>query len=363
MKRTTLAVSLMLALALPSLANAAKDEIPLAVANNPHAMGEEIPVIPAQDMEDAKAKARAMRPDRRASTQPTQHNANSTVKSQQSQKQDRTQTTALPANVAASSSINRDPNVMVQPGENVVISIARNQPNRLMTPFKHPVLVTSDLSGGKGGECGEVCARGSVIYVTTDQQKPVTVFISESGREDIAISLTMVPERIAPRQVQLQLPSDVMDTLRIGTDRTGIVGDAQDAKRWERSQPYVDMIRTSFRQVALGEVPQGFSLRRTKTNDKLPFCRQSGLTFDFKNGQVMEGHDMTIFVGTVQNKANDPIEINEMRCGNWNVAAVASYPLKVLRAGQKTEIYVAVKREIKPSSATVRKPLIQRQYR
>lgn len=359
MKEKLSVVALLLAFGLPGTAYAAQDEIPVAIAGKQHA-SEDIPVVPAATLELAKEKTKAqtagLRPDRRNATA-AQTSSKPNLNQPVNEKINLTQKQAR-----ATSVINRESKVLVQPGENAVISIARNQPNRLVTPFKEPVLVTSDLTGGKGNECGEACARGSVIYVTTDQQKPVTVFISEAGREDVAISLTMVPERIAPRQIELILPDEVIETLRVGQSSTVLSGNSDEAMRWERSQPYVDMIRSSFREVALGEVPQGFSLRRTKKNDKVPFCRQSGLEFNFKQGQVLEGHDMTIYVGTVENTYTEAIEINEMRCGNWNVAAVASYPLKVLRPAQKTEIYVAVKREVKRSPSSVRKPLIERQF-
>lgn len=262
---------------------------------------------------------------------------------------------------AAKSVIVRSPVVNVLPGVNVVIPIARNQPNRLLTPFKHPQVLSTDLQGGKGDDCGEACVRGSVLYVSTDQAKPVTAFITERGREDIAISVTMIPERIAPRQVEFLLPKNVMEKLSI-TDVGAVEGSSNQARIWEQSQPYIVTLKESFKAIALGQVPQGFSLRNTKQNDKVPYCRQPGLSFDFKRGQVLEGHNLIVFVGVMKNESSDAIEFNETRCGNWNVAAVTSFPLKVLEKGQQTEVYVAVKREKKPAAGTVRRPLIDRQY-
>ena len=335
---------------------------------------ETIPAIEASKLDQAKRYAYdGVRPDARAAIEKKQvtTETNGSAKTAEKNTVNVAKTTRKPPevkkpeikspSVAQTSVVNRNTRIVVTPGNNVVIPIAQNQPNRLMTPFKNPVLVTADLQGGRGDDCGEACARGRVVYVTTEQTKPVTVFISEEGREDVAISLTMVPERIAPRQVELLLPKEVMETLRVGAG-SAVVGDNDEAKAWERSQPYVDMIRQSFRTIALGEVPQGYSLRRANGKDQLPFCQQTGLKFNFANGQVLEGHDMTVFVGTMKNIGKEPVEFNEMRCGYWNVAAVTSYPLKVLRPKQATEVYVAVKREKQRPAGTVRKPLIDREF-
>lgn len=261
----------------------------------------------------------------------------------------------------AKSVIIRSPRVNVLPGVNVVIPIARNQPNRLLTPFKHPQVLSTDLQGGQGDNCGEACVRGSVLYVSTDQAKPVTAFITEKGREDIAISVTMIPERIAPRQVEFLLPKSVMEKLNI-TDVGAVEGSSNQARVWEQSQPYIDTLKESFKAIALGQVPQGFSLRNAKSSDKLPVCKQHGLSFNFRKGQVLEGHNLMVYVGVVKNDSSASVEFNETRCGNWNVAAVTSFPLKVLDKGDQTEVYVAVKREKKPAAGTVRRPLIDRKF-
>ena len=121
-------------------------------------------------------------------------------------------------------------------------------------------------------------------------------------------------------------------------------------------------MKESFKTIALGQVPQGFSLRNARYSDKLPVCKQHGLKFDFRRGQVLEGHNLLIYVGILKNEAAAPVEFNETRCGAWNVAAVTSFPKKVLDSGEQTEVYVAVKRDVKPAAGTVRRPLIDRKY-
>ena len=187
--------------------------------------------------------------------------------------------------------------------------------------------------------------------------------ITEKNREDIAISVTMIPERIAPRQVELKLPEETMRALASNSGSSMVMGDSDAAQAWEAGQPYVTMLRDTFREVALGNVPQGYTLRSVSRKDQLPRCIQDGLSINFKDGQVLEGHNINVYVGTIENVSDEAIEFIEQECGDWNTAAVTSYPLKVLRPKQVTEVYVAVKREQERPSGTVRKPLVKREFR
>ena len=256
--------------------------------------------------------------------------------------------------------MNENHTIRMRPGENIFIPIAVGHPNRILTPFKHPQVVSTTLtSGSKSGECGEICVRDSVVYISTDKTYPVTAFITEGGREDIALSVTMMPRQVPPREVKLTVPEEVMETLRVGGSSAG---GSRQAAAWEASQPYVETLRTAFRTVALGNVPQGYALRKVKSRDALPVCNHPGLEFDFANGQIVEGHNLSIHVGVMKNVADTPVEFREQRCGGWRIAAVTSWPLKVLKPGQATEVYVAVKREEEKPASTVRKPLIPREY-
>lgn len=261
--------------------------------------------------------------------------------------------------IPASYRLNQSKVIAMKPGENIFVPIAVNHPNRFLTPFKHPQVVSTTLTGGsKKDECGEICIRGNVVYISTEKTFPVTAFITERGREDIALSVTMLPRQVPPREVKLTLPEDVMESLRQGEGKRGI----KEAEVWETSQPYVDTLRSAFRDIAKGEVPQGYVLRKVKGSDPVPTCAHPGLSFDFVKGQILEGYNLNFYVGVIENIADSPVEFREQRCGGWRVAAVTSWPLKVLKPGQKTEVYVAVKREEKTPAESVRKPLIEREY-
>ena len=117
-----------------------------------------------------------------------------------------------------SMAVNNSTRLLMRPGVNQMIPIAMYHPNRIVTPFKHPQVISTTLSGGtKENECGEVCVRGNVVYISTDKNYPVT-----------------------------------------------------QAEAWETSMPFVEMVREGFHLIAKGEVPPGYTLRNVRASDVLP---------------------------------------------------------------------------------------------
>lgn len=172
--------------------------------------------------------------------------------------------------------------------------------------------------------------------------------------------MTMIPQAIPPRQVTLNFPDKVMGELRGNTEAANL----ETVRQWEEGQPYVETIKSAMRMIALGQVSDGYSMRKTVRRDRTPTCKQSGLKFTFRPGLTLEGYNLNFYVGVIENVSDRPVEFMELNCGSWQTAAVASWPLKVLRPGQKTEIYLAAKKgNEEPDVEHVRKPLIQREYR
>ncbi|MFC6674121.1 TraK domain-containing protein [Marinobacterium aestuariivivens] len=252
-----------------------------------------------------------------------------------------------PSSSFSGAQVSQDSVLTMVPGVNQIIPVAIGHPNRIVTPFGNPEVLSTSLTGGQQeGECGEVCIKDNVVYVATDKEHPVTMFITEKGSEAQALSLTMVPRKIPPREVFLKMEGQIM--------AAGLYASPK-AKRWEQSQPYVETIRSVFRKLALGEIPQGYTMTEIPNNVAPPSCEPPGIQVTFKGGQMLMGHSLSVFVGIAENVSGDAREFQEATCGNWDVAAVTTWPLKVLEPGQKTEVYVA-RKQIRSKAPTSKRP-------
>lgn len=236
-------------------------------------------------------------------------------------------------------------NITVTPGVNQVITISTDQPNRIITPFAKPQILSSALQGGTGKECGEVCVKGNVVYISTKKEYPLGLFITDKNNEQTAISLTLVPRRIPPREVSLILSDNASVT----------VSGTPEAEIWETSQPFVNSIKKSLLATALGEVPSGYNLQKIPGNYSLPLCSQNGLNFNFEKGQLLAGSNLNFVIGRVTNVSNREIEILETSCGGYDVAAVASFPNTLLKPAQTSEIYVVQRKNAKEKVKTVKR--------
>jgi len=241
-----------------------------------------------------------------------------------------------------SGAMNSSSNITVQEGVNYIIPIAVSHPNRIITPFSAPEVVSTSLTGMKAdGSCGEICIKDNIVYVATDKTTPVTAYLTQKGNQNFAISLTMVPQKIPPREIRLTLDEN---------SAPGYAGGAmfntgnKDAEAWETSQPYVETIKALLRSVALNQIPGGYNVRKIGGNTRnLPICKSNAVSVSFEGGQILMGHSLNVFVGVARNETAAPVEIKESMCGGWDVAAVAAFPAVVLEPGQKTEIYVVKK--------------------
>jgi len=252
----------------------------------------------------------------------------------------------------AGAGINENTILTMTPGVNQVIPVAINHANRIVTPFSYPEVTSTTLSSvNSQGECSEVCIKDNVVYVATSRDHPVTMFITEKGSEAQALSVTMVPRKIPPREVFLKLDDDTL------FNNHTTYGNKK-AEVWERSQPYLETIRTIFRGLALGDIPQGYALGKTPRAAELPRCDHPSLEVDFAKGQFLSGHNINVFVGVATNTSNQPVEFKESWCGSWEVAAAAVWPRNLLMPGEKTEVFVATKQKRAGAAVTKRRSLL-----
>jgi conjugal transfer pilus assembly protein TraK len=212
--------------------------------------------------------------------------------------------------------------IEIEPGVNQVLEIARGHLNRILTPFERPrIRTTSDA---------QTSVQGRAVYVATDAEQPVTLFISPKGDDSVAVSLTLVPRVIPPREVHLKL--------------TGYtpVGGADEARRWEQSQPYIASLTELARQLALGKAPPGYALRPPKTSDPAVRCHLPMLRIE--PGQALDGHHWRVMVARATNRGSRPLTVDATRCYRDGVLAVAAWPRARLGPGQATELYVVFRR-------------------
>ena len=99
---------------------------------------------------------------------------------------------------ASQASVSSCETVRVAPGRNVVLVIAGNNLNRILTPFQHPVVNT--VSNAK------LKVDGSILYVSLGlEDGATTLFITEDGEPEQALSVTLMPQQVPPREIRLAL--------------------------------------------------------------------------------------------------------------------------------------------------------------
>ncbi|EKF8205599.1 MULTISPECIES: type-F conjugative transfer system secretin TraK [Pseudomonas] len=240
--------------------------------------------------------------------------------------------------------------VVVASGTNTLIPISRGQINRLVTPFDNPHIQTVSEA--------DISTSGNVIYVTTQDEKPVTMFVTPEDDESVAISLTLLPQGVPPIQANLILAKNVQG-LASGMPVTSSTNYSGQARKWERSQPYMDTLRSLMREMALGKLPRGYSFGALTSGNKIPACAQPSLSFDFSKSQLIEGHDFRVFVATAENVSARTVEFDHGSCTHPHRAAVSAWPDEVLEPGQKTEVFVVTRVPTEVPQSSTRPSLLQ----
>ncbi len=229
--------------------------------------------------------------------------------------------------------------IHIIPGVNEIIPVSIGHLNRIVTPFEKPKVKTvSDVS---------TQVIGNTIYVASDKKRLSTMFITDSD-DGSALSITLLPKEIPPRDVTLVIES-----------KTGQVQSRYRSKKalhWEESTPYIDTIKAAFALIAKGSTPPGYTLRHPSSNDKRIQCNQPG--FRQILGQVLDGGTYFVQIYKLTNTTNRTQEINETTCYIPSVIAVSSWPHTVLKPMQSTELYIAFNRESSEKEKITRPSLI-----
>jgi conjugal transfer pilus assembly protein TraK len=217
--------------------------------------------------------------------------------------------------------------IRVSPGTTAIVEVAIDHLNRIVTPFASPQVRTVSRATTQ--------VDGNAIYVATASEEPVSLFITEAGDTAAAISLTLAPRHIPPREVRLVLTGTPVRTAAptVKPPRPLVRND----------QPYVEHIASAFRALAQNRVPPGYALRKVGRGQRLN-CLQPGLSVT--TAQVFEGRGLRILAAKARNRGKESIVLDEHRCGAGSgtlVAAVAAWPRSRLAPGEEAELYVAMR--------------------
>ena len=239
--------------------------------------------------------------------------------------------------------------IQVAPGVNEIIPVAVGHLNRIVTPFDRPHVRTVSQATTQ--------IEGNVLYVATPDETPVALYITPGETEDFALSLTLAPRKIPPREVRLTLDAVHYQKLTALQNAAGLNGqDDKSGNPSQSSQDYMADIKAVFRALALMRTPKGYSLRNPTGSESI-HCSQPGLFTH--TGQALEGRNRVLLVGVARNTGSVPLEIDERTCADagGDVLAVAAWPKVMLEPGEATELYVAL-RQTRDNDTTARPSLL-----
>ena len=227
------------------------------------------------------------------------------------------------------------PEIEVASGQNKEFGIALSHMNRIITPFRDPEIKTTSVA--------TISAEKGVVYVSTLLQDEIALLIYEKGDPFNAISVTLHPDAIAPVSVRVNIAG-----YQPGLDVGVTTANNEMARGWEMDQPFVEVVKSTFRELALGRIPEGYgfqSIRRVPA--QMPTCDLPG--FEITPLQLVTGNSMLVIVSKVTNRNGVPAQVDESRCDSPAMIGAATWPSQKLAPGQSAELYVAVRQNVDTS--------------
>ena len=207
--------------------------------------------------------------------------------------------------------------VRVSAERNEVVYVSSAYPNRISTPFLHPMLVGA-LPEGYTEETIKIV--GSNMYFP-NVDKPLAIFITGNDSGDQVVSLTLMPKNIPSQTVQLMLD---------GSENT-----SADRKSDATSNSYSDALVAKFRSIAMGKVLQGFSSAKMP-----PTIARAGALIIIPERRY-SGQKLDIYRYRVENAGISTVELAETAFYENGVRGVAIYPNLKLNVGESTYVFVA----------------------
>jgi conjugal transfer pilus assembly protein TraK len=235
--------------------------------------------------------------------------------------------------------------VTVKPGTTVLIEISLGHLNRIVTPFANAILHTVSTATTE--------VKGGVIYLATNTEDPVSLYVTDGSEDETALALTLAPRFIPPREIRLRIPGYQRAERQASSGRTALANERMPALTNEprapalanaglgydgvgTSSPYVaglvEMLRASARGTLLPgwKDEPGGSMR----------CR--GLKV--RKTRLLVGPTAAVVAAGVRNSGPASVSFDEGSCTTDEgvIAAAAAWPRRTLAAGEETEVFLVV---------------------
>lgn len=217
-----------------------------------------------------------------------------------------------------------------RPGENSMIPVALNYPNRFDTPFMDPHVIDT-----KGDDSNMRVANS--VFVTAQKSTPFAVWIVDGKAGSQMCSLTLIPQNIPAQNLVLQMEGGT----RSGGGTGGVGGGyapATGSEETGRESEYTVGLRTLMRTVARGIAPRGYS------EEKLDPGMAVSNDIQAQPEHLYAGAKFDVYVYRLTNRSGAPVTLSEEAFGTRGVRAVAFFPLVVLPPGQSTRVFIIADR-------------------
>jgi conjugal transfer pilus assembly protein TraK len=216
-------------------------------------------------------------------------------------------------------------------GVTETVEIARGKLNRIVTPYANPKVLTVDAV--------ETRVDGSAVYVATESDIPVSLFISDSETGQ-AISLQLLPSAVlVPAEIRIEPQAGAPGGVDSGAPMSGGTD-----KMFGQDSDYVGEVKSVMQALAKQLVPPGFTLEESPAQPNYAdLCHDHALSFSY--GQSMQGQSSRIVILVAKNTGLVPKQIQEADCANPSVVAVSAWPKVRLNPGEKTEVYILMKND------------------
>ncbi|TVQ95132.1 MAG: conjugal transfer protein TraK [Chromatiaceae bacterium] len=230
--------------------------------------------------------------------------------------------------------------VTSRPGTTVLVEVAIGHLNRIVTPFRNPIVHTVSTASTQ--------VDGSILYIASDSEEPVALFISDGPGSETALSLTLAPRHVPPREIRLQVPG-----YRAPPDTSAeALPQAHPAHTTALANPlghtgpaagggratYVGMLVERLRAMAQGHTPPGHTLQRGTAGMQV----DCDAPLQVRRRTIARAPGSDVIALGVRNRSQEPVEIDQRSCRSADapLAAMGAWPRRTLEAGEDTEVFL-----------------------